>query len=114
MVQGTKVVGTGAVAVGSGVVQGTKAAGRATVTAGKAVVDTGAMIGSATVEGKPKVPPKLHSYWHPQWKSGFHGHHNSLSSLRPGIPKMLCYVLSINVNIENFKQNHSLRIHQHF
>ena len=55
MVQGTKVVGTGAVAVGSGVVQGTKAAGRATVTAGKAVVDTGAMIGSATVEGKPKV-----------------------------------------------------------
>ena len=74
MVQGTKVVGTGAVAVGSGVVQGTKAAGRATVTAGKAVVDTGAMIGSATVEGKPKVPPKLPSYWHPQWKSGFHCH----------------------------------------
>lgn len=73
MVQGTKVVGTGAVAVGSGVVQGTKAAGRATVTAGKAVVDTGAMIGSATVEGKPKVP-KLRSYWHPQWKSGSHGH----------------------------------------
>ena len=114
MVQGTKVVGTGAVAVGSGVVQGTKAAGRATVTAGKAVVDTGAMIGSATVEGKPKVPPKLPSYWHPQWKSGFHGHYNSLSSLRPGIPKMPCYVLSINVNIKNFMLNNSLRIHQYF
>ena len=38
-------VGTGAVAVGSGVVQGTKRAG-------KGVVDTGAMIGSAAVEGK--------------------------------------------------------------
>ena len=60
VVQGTKVVGTGAVAVGSGVVQGTKAAGRATVTAGKAVVDTGAMIGSATVEGKPTYSDPLY------------------------------------------------------
>ena len=40
-----RAVGTGAVAVGSGVVQGTKRAG-------KGVVDTGAMIGSAAVEGK--------------------------------------------------------------